>query len=325
MTIQSPNIENFAITLPITEEIRQIAHRFAAQQPSRNKAEQVFLNSIAVSVVNNYLSMLGISTDLAHSDSWNPVMQLCNNVADLDIPELGKLECRPIKSSESSCKIPLEVMDLRIGYLVVQIDDLCRNANILGFTPQVTTEELAIADLQPPESLIDFLHESKGFAVETSGTNLGQWLNGFVQTGWQTVENLLTPGKLTPTYGFRNSKSADSNTVELSATNDSVTRAKLIDLGDRLGELSVVLLVDLRPEAHDNYAVTLRVYPLANKIYLPNGLELKVLEISNEVFLEAQARSRDNYIQLKFSGQSEEVFKIEIILDNLKFSEEFKL
>lgn len=325
MIPKPPKIENFAIPLPITGETRQIASQFAAQQPIREKAEQILLNTIAVSVVNNYLNMLGISTNLSNSDSWNPVMRLCNNVADLDIPGVGKLECRPIKSSASSCQIPMEVWDLRIGYVVVQIDDSLRKAAILGFSPQVTTKELALANLRPPEELIDCLHEFKESIADNSLINLGQWLNNVFETGWQTVESLLTSQQLTPAFGFRRAELLEPNVSESEIANNRVSRAKLINLGLQFGKRNVVLLVEISPEEKGNIAVTLQVHPSSNDICLPKALELKVIESSDEVFMQAQARSRDKYIQLQFSGQSEEIFGVEIVLDGSKFSERFKL
>ncbi len=326
MIPKPPKIENFAIPLPITGETRQIASQFAAQQPIREKAEQILLNTIAVSVVNNYLNMLGISTNLSNSDSWNPVMRLCNNVADLDIPGVGKLECRPIQTtSASSCQIPLEVWNLRIGYVVVQIDDSLKVAAILGFTPEVTTEELLLANLRPPEELIDRLHQFPESFGDNSLVNLGQWFNNIFETGWETVESILNPEQLSPAFGFRNVELPDSDSPESSTADGSVIMAKLIDLGVQLGARNVVLLLEISEEENGKIAVTLQLHPNPNDIYLPEAMELKVLEASDTVFMQAQARSRDNYIQLKFTGQPEETFKVEIILDDIKYSETFKL
>ena len=320
MISKSPDIQNWAIPLPITGKNRQIASQFAAQQPNKEKAEQVLFNTLAVAVVNNYLNMLGFSTDLANSDSWNPVIQLCSNVADLEIPGVGKLECRPIKSSADSCQIPLEVRELRIGYLIVQIDDSLKKAAILGFTPQVTTDELVLAHLRPPEELIDRLHEVQESSADNSLINLGQWLNNIFETGWEGVESLLNPEQLTPAFGFRWSELLESEIAK-----NRVSRAKLINLGLQFGKCNLVLLVEINAEENSNTAVTLQVHPSPNQLYLPTGLELKVIEPSDAVFMEAQARSRDNYIQLQFSGQPEEVFRVEIMLDGIKFSEKFKL
>ena len=86
-----------------------------------------------------------------------------------------------------------------------------------------------------------------------------------------------------------------------------------------------MLLVRLVPEDNDDVGVTLQVHPQKDELTLPYTLKLRVLENANTVFLEAQARERDNYIQLQFSGQPKEVFAVEIILDDVKFTEQFQL
>jgi hypothetical protein len=100
---------------------------------------------------------------------------------------------------------------------------------------------------------------------------------------------------------------------------------KLINLGLQFGDRNLILLVEISPEENGNIAVTLQVHPNFSDLYLPEGLELKVLESSDEVFLQVQARKRDNFIQLQFSGQPEEIFRVEIILAEIVFSEKFKL
>ncbi|MEM6612281.1 MAG: DUF1822 family protein [Cyanobacteria bacterium P01_C01_bin.72] len=324
MNPPNPEIEDFAISLPITTEIWQMASQFASRQPTPAKAEQIRLNTIAVLVTNNYLNMLDVATDLANSDSLNPIMQVCGNGADLELREIGKLECRPIKSSDTTCQIPLEVWDLRIGYVVVRIEEDFKSAAILGFTAQVATEELAIADLEPPEALIDRLHESPESVMENALTNLGQWFNDVIETGWQSLDNLLNSDRLTPAYGFRSIDSLDSADAE--QPDDSITKVKLIDLGVQVGDRQVILLVKLEPEADNNIGVTLQVLPQINEIHLPENLELKVLDSSSlEVFMETRARSRDNYVQLQFSGQPGEMFEAVISLGGVDFSEQFQL
>lgn len=325
MLLQSPEIDNLTFILPITRQNRQIAKQFAIGQATKEKAEQVWLNTLAVLVVNNYLTMLGIDTDLAKSDSWNRVMQITSNVADLEIVGVGKLECRPIKNSDSNCFIPPEVKELRIGYLVIKIDDSYKKATIMGFVPQVATAELAINSLNPPEMLIDRIHELKESRAANSMVHLNRWLDNVFEAGWQTVESLLTPERLTPAFGFRRVELLELNILESRLKDNRVSRAKLIDLGIQFGERQVVLLLEINIESDGNIGVTVQVHPAAPNIYLPKKLELKVLEKKDVVFMEAQARSKDNYIQLQFSGQTEETFIVEIILDDIKFSEHFKL
>ena len=322
MISKSPERDNLAITLPITGEMRQIASNFAAQQPTKEKAQQVMLNTLAVSVVNNYLSMLGIATNLANSDSWNPVLQICSNVADLEISGVGKLECRPIINAADICPIPPDVRELRIGYVVVQLDNSGKKAAILGYTPQVTTEDLVLDNLRPPEALIDHLHELQ---ESSSLINLGQWFSNIIETGWEAVEKLLNPQQITPAIGLRSTELLQSNLSESELVKNWVSKAKLINLGLYFNKRNLVLLVKINAEENGNIAVTLQVHPSPNDLYLPEGLKLKVIEASGEIFMEAQARSRDNYTQLQFTGQPEEFFTVEMILDDLKFSENFKL
>ncbi|MEM7756797.1 MAG: DUF1822 family protein [Cyanobacteria bacterium P01_A01_bin.40] len=317
--------EKIAVSLPITSKNREIAHNFAAQQATKQKTEQVLYNTLAVLTVQSYLEMLGIATDLLESDSWNPVMRACNNVADLNISDLGKLECRPLKKLDASCHIPMEVWDLRLGYVLVKIDDSLKKASLLGFVPQVASEELSISALRPIEGLIDRLHGVRELTADSSVVNLGQWLNNIFPSGWSTVENLLNLEQLTTAWGFRNTELSPASFSESEKTKTSIQRAKLIDLGIQLGDCPIVLLVEITLEDSGSIAVTLQVHPSPNNVYLPETLILKVIESSGEVFMQAQARSQDNFIQLQFSGQPGESFSVQIALSNAELTEQFQL
>ena len=319
------DIRNGAILLPITSEVRAIAHNFAAGQATEQKAEQVLYNTLAVLTVKSFLEMLGIATDLPGSDSWNPIMRTCDNVADLNILNLGKLECRPLKNSDTNCHIPMEVWDLRLGYVAVKIDDSFKKAELLGYIPRVATEELAIACFNPIEALIDRLHDLKTSTANSTVVNLEKWFNNIVTAGWTTVESLLNSEQLTTAWGFRNSELSPKKSSELQATNNNIQRAKLIDLGIQLGDRQVVLLVEITPEENGNIAVILQVHPSSNSVYLPETLMLKVVESSGKIFMRAQARSQDNFIQLQFSGQLKERFTVQIILGDVELIEEFQL
>jgi hypothetical protein len=41
--------------------------------------------------------------------------------------------------------------------------------------------------------------------------------------------------------------------------------------------------------------------------------------------MEAQARSRDNFIQLQFSGEAKELFTVQIMLDDAELTEQFQI
>lgn len=153
------SITNLTLRLVLTQTAKKIAQVFAAQQPTPQKQQQVQLNTLAVCLMNDYLQKMKIQTDLASGDSWNPVLRLCSDVADLLVVGVGRLECRPIMPKQTVCVVPPEVWEDRIGYVVVEIDTLHRKANLLGFASRVTSDELPLNQLQPPRKLISYLQK----------------------------------------------------------------------------------------------------------------------------------------------------------------------
>jgi hypothetical protein len=320
MTKITHMVDDFVIELPISQAARTIAQKFANQQPTITKAEQVRLNTLAVLVVNDYLQMMEIPTNLQASDSWNPIMQLCANVADLEITSVGRLECRPIQLQEQGCLIPPETWEERVGYVVVQIDEALQTANLLGFIRTADTELLRLNQLQPIEALIDHIAQLKTSPIQPL-VNLSQWLMNQFEAGWQTVESLRDLLDSRPAYAFRGgvtTEETSSNQPEL-----ATKRAKLIDLGIQIANHLVMLIVEISPEPNGKTSIRLQLHPTGNQIYLPEGVKLTVLDQSKEVFLEAQARSADNYIQLQFRGDIQERFSVQISLGDMSFTENF--
>lgn len=313
-------VDDLGIKLPIAQTARTIAQQFANQQPTFTKAEQVRLNTLAVWVVNDYLQMMEIPTNLNASDSWNPIMQLCANVADLEIPLVGRLECRPVQMHEQECLMPPETWQDRFGYVVVQINESLQEANILGFIRTVNNEVLQLNQLQPIEALIDRIAQLKTSPVQPL-VNLSQWFINQFEVGWQTVESLRDLLEYTPTYAFRG-----GITTEETSPNQpqlATKRAKLIDLGIQIANHPVMLIVEISPEANAKTSIRLQLHPTGKQIYLPEKVKLIVLDESGEIFLEAQARSADNYIQLQFRGDMQERFSVQISLDEMSFTEHF--
>jgi Protein of unknown function (DUF1822) len=330
---------DYAVPLPLTSRAFQVAREFSAQQPTPEKAEQVKLNTLAVWVVNEYLQMMGISTDVEASDSWNPVLRLCADVADLEVINAGRLECRPVRVSETSCHIPQEVGESRIGYAIVQIDEAEQQANLLGFAPAYSQEILPIAALQPPEDLLDRLHDRLDCAtspVRTATaaiTHLSQWFDNLFETGWQAAEALLNSGELNPGFAFRGfDVDGISQPLSLKESSDDrllletgIRRVKLIDLGVQLSSHRVGLLIEIKPTSQTAIEIGVQVHPLDNQTYLPPDLQLIVVDESCEVFMEAKSRSADNYIQLQFSGQPGEGFEIQLKLNEVSITEQFTI
>ncbi|MCU0541130.1 MAG: DUF1822 family protein [Oscillatoriaceae cyanobacterium Prado104] len=183
------------VPLPITGDAKRLARQFANDIPNPQKAEQVYLNTLAVCTVNNYLRIVGIPTNLSAGDSWNPAARLLANVADLEVTGLGFLECRPMQKSASFCYVPPEVQDERIGYVVVQIDEEAGEAILLGFAATVESEELLVKDLGSIDDLLEYLTVPTP-QIAKQPIDLNRWLQNIFDAGWETVEMLLNPPQL---------------------------------------------------------------------------------------------------------------------------------
>ena len=123
---------HLGITLPITSEFRRVADAFAVQCSIPEKADQIRRNTLAVCAVNLYLQIMEIPTQVEKSDSWQPMMQMMADVADLPVPGIGSLSCRAVLPGEETCYVPPEDWSDRAGYIAVVIDE--QTATLVGFT-----------------------------------------------------------------------------------------------------------------------------------------------------------------------------------------------
>lgn len=340
-----PTYEAHSLTLPIPAAARTIAEQFASEQPTPERAEQVRRNTIAVLVVQDYLQLMDIPTSLMTSDSWNPVTRLMGDVADLMLPGHGRLECRPVAIDTDICAVPPETWnidedgdidhDLRLGYVSVQFDPTTlKEATIVGFLPSVVTEEVELASFQPIEALLEVL---SGQVIETTPpendfgqawVNLGRWLQDQVDEGWQTIESLFNNPELSPAFAFRGVAVRSNVGAEAVRGNErdefgaTQRRARLIDLGIQAGTQVLALIVELRPEAQQQTGIRIQLHP-TQQPYLPEGIRLVILDQTETIFGEVQARATDNYIQWQFSGVSNERFTVQIQLDETQVVQEF--
>ena len=319
----------FALTLPLTQGARRTALEFASQQPTPAKAEQVRLNTLAVLVMQDYFQLMEIPTDLQAGDGWDPVMRVCMDVADLELPGVGRLECRPVKPDCDRCLVPAETWEDRVGYVVVQVDEASSEAQILGFVPMVNDEELALNQLRSPEDLLDHLYELRQSlvtiptgssrvnptreVVAQTVTHLSSWLQNAVRegqdaiaAGWQTVEQVLNPVALSPAYAFRRGGS-------------SVRYAKRIHLGNDV----VAFVVDVRSETDFEHAIRLQLHPVDGGTQLPRGLQLAVLDQTGEVLIDAQATGNEDFLELQIDGATGEEFQVQIQLNSFENTQSF--
>lgn len=307
------NIEDSSISLPITTAARNTAQRFASQQPSPEAAERVRRNTLSVVVNRDYLEMMGIATNLEASDSWHPVVCLGYDVADLKIDGFGKLECRSLRAGESTCYMPPEVWEDRIGYTVLRLEEDGRSATILGFVKKVSTEYLALDHLEPIENLCEAIA-----ALRPKPIRIIDWFQGLFDSVWQEIETLLVNPQ--PQFAW---KSANRSTISNPSSNQTeVRRGKAIDLSDYLPNCQVALVVTIWQETENKTNIRLAVYPITG-MYLPQFLKLVVLDETGNVFKEIESRSIDNFIQFELYGDAGEHFSAQVVFAELVVTENF--
>lgn len=303
MINNTKKIEEKSIPVSITQAALRMARQFADQQPTQEKKEQVYLNTLAVCVVNDYMEMMEIPTNLRASDSWNPAMHLYADVADLKLTGLGYLECRPVREG-TLCYIPPEVPDDRTGVVVVKIDAELQEATLLGFTKTVRTGELSISQLQTVDDLLEHLDRLERNQDEVS---LSQWLQNIFEVGWQSVEEILAPKAPLLAFRYRH----------------RVTRGKLIDLGIQLPGQAVALVVTLTSETEVQIHIKVQVYPTGEQAYLPPNLTLKVLEGEGVAVMGARTGSANTHMTLEFSARLGERFSVRVELGDISITDNF--
>ncbi len=301
--------DNFIV--PLTLEAHRIAQKFYQNLSNSGKAKQVYLNTLAVYAVNFYLECLGIETELTASNSWQPLMQLLSNIADLEVKNLGKLECRPMLPDLKVCQIPPEVFSDRIGYVVVGLDAELTQATLLGFVPKITSEELPLNQLKPLPDLIEYISQKQ------PQIRLNQWLNQLFEVGWETVEAMW---EQLPALALNYRSPSQLKITTSENLVSGVKRGKLLNLS-RV-EDKVALCVRIKPINSSKMDISVEIYPVVGKIYLPQDLQLIVLDETGEAVMQAVAKGTKS-MQLKFSGERGESFVIKVALGNISITEAF--
>ncbi|MFN6565484.1 MAG: DUF1822 family protein [Nostoc sp. ChiSLP01] len=311
--------QSLTFSVPISLSDRTLAEQFRSQHSNPVKAKRVYLNTLAVSAVKFYLRCMGIETNWSGSLSWNPAMQTVMDVADLQVIGQGKIECLPVLPNEKIIQIPPEVCSDRIGYVAVQLDESLREATLLGFMKTVNESScVAINELRSLEEFI--LQLSKTSENIKQPIHLSNWLINVVEAGWQTVESLLISQPAELAFKFRSTE----QTLDRNSKNStfSVQKGILLDLGQQSESKPIFLIVGLIPVSEQEINICVKVCPASSQKYLPEELEVMVLDDLGTSVMQATARSTKG-IQLNFSSELGEHFSIKIALGDVKFIEAF--
>lgn len=319
---------NLSDTIFISDADHITAKKFASEQSSPAKFKQVYLNTLAVQAVQRYINWFELHTDLEQSESWNPVIRSFNNLADLLISNIGRIECIPILPEQKIIPISSEVSEDRIAYIAVQFQQELNKVCLLGFLPTLTKEQLekppqidelpgikeedllypiTLEQLQPISQLHDYLTAVENRNNKPTGVKLSNWFTDIIDDTWQMIEQVFSPRKIAE-LGCRDSE------------NNAAIRARKIDFPT--AKLSVILTVSASELALINRKVQLTIYP-QNRKTLPEGGKIVIFDTEWEMIKNCETTIGDPLLTISHSDKIGERFIVQIVFGQDQYIEEF--
>jgi hypothetical protein len=290
------SLEELAIPFPIPASFRQQATAYASQYFTEAAQSRVYLNTLALLVSNGYLRLLGFETNLSNPERWNAALRLWSGSNELELPGLGNLECCVIPTGRQRIIIPSEILGDAIGYLFVEIASSQTSANLIGFLPlvdgEITDTEVAIADLQSMDDLVDYLAQlqttdlTQEFAARKI-TYLRNWLNNIYTADWEP--------------SMRDLRGA--------------TCKKKLQLAGQIFELQLSI------SQSEDELMLVRVIVQAENTYLPRGMQVSVPDES-DIYTETVNEAAD-LISIPLELAYGEEFWVELRLGEASIREYF--
>ena len=312
-------------------DLDRVAHataaKFASQHRSISKGRSVYLNTLAVCAVRQYLSVTcQLDLDLHCGDSWQIGMQSIMNVADLVIPNVGKIECLSVLPTATEITIPAD-LDERIGYVIVQFSEQLTSVELLGFIdavqPQLHQQSTAAVvalnstEIQSIDRLLDVIYS-------TRISNLQEFLAGILGTGWEPIlqQSSAQIDATEREFALRNPLDLANNT-----NYDSIrdfTASKMINLRANIANVPLLMMIGLSVEPDERVKVRIRIHAAGGVPMLPADLKLTLQAENGQFLSEIQYPEAMNFIQLQsFKLHPGTQFKIRVALDNCSFTESF--
>ncbi|MDJ1181765.1 DUF1822 family protein [Roseofilum casamattae] len=304
---------NPTIAIPLTLSAHQLARCHAWKQIDPKRAKQVYLNTLAIHAVKDYLGWLDIATNWPESESANPIQQSLCNSADLVISGKGTIECRPVLPDETTCTIPEDTWGDRLAYIAVRLNPELTEGTLLGYLSEVERYKTPLNQLHSLDTLLDRLDEEADEAIL-----LTQWLNHAFDAGWQTLSELLGPDEPQFAFNFR-SPASQSNPSSSAAT---IKRGKHLQL--QPDRDPVGLFVGIEPSDREEFDISVELSPTGAERHLPKELQLSILDDEDRVVMHASSRGTKS-IQLDFSAEVGDRFSIKVTLGEIGVTEFFAI
>ena len=288
-----------------------LAEELAREQITPEKSKSIYLNTLAIYAVELYLQTLDIATNFSEGDWRNPLWRSLLDTADLVIPHVGKIECRPILSTDANMSTPGTSEEV-VGYMAVQFSESLESVELVGFAAAAIVNgnhQIALTSLQPIEDVLDQL---------TPVVRLWQWVKGMADSSWQVVDSLIEDAATQirdlaaePEMAFRFRQRTDD---------DSMRRFREITVShDRLR-----LIIERIPQENTTkIQIVVKVCPLSDTALIPPDLQLIVS--AGETTLKPVGRDVGNFIEKRFTGEPGERFNLRVVQGDAAFMESYEI
>ncbi|PSN16455.1 hypothetical protein C7271_20240 [filamentous cyanobacterium CCP5] len=296
---------NRDIPVLVRQSSLETARAFAAEAADPTKGKQICLNTLSVLSVHEYLSILGIATDVTEGDGWQPHLRLIDNPADIYLAERGLVECIPVAPGTTEISVSPDVQFRRIAYVVVELQEPFQEAQLKGFgkASEITHDRLSIDQLHPISDLPQHL-------AKFHASHLGQWFQGHIESIWQPPEQIIATRY--PAFRFR----AQSGPI--------LRKARPITLKSDVGLPLQLGLIIAAKSGDESIFVSAQLHPGIKSnaesnigCTLPAGVVLELRSDEEKMIQAVSARPTpaDTFIQLKpFECFPNEQYQICVIL-----------
>lgn len=307
------------LCLKFNEQDREKARFLASQYTDLAGSDRAFLNSLCLEVI---LPSIKDIFDLKESDinisqiqkKHLSIWQSLNGVA-IDLP-LGRLVLIPTEELDTEeLRVPQAWVDQQelAGdfYLAIQVSPEESWLRVWGFTTQKKLRELGIHDSRDGSYAID--RSDLWSSLETMPA-IWNFINQPVQEPvyhlnilsqldfsplWQTFEDLIATFNWQPAMELRQNRFKHH-------------WARKIDEVITINDHPFALTIAFQEEAPKEYSVQVRLSSGNEQLYLPDDIELLVLEANGNIIDQIKSRKADNWIQLGFKGKVQEEFQVKV-------------
>lgn len=101
----------------------------------------------------------------------------------------------------------------------------------------------------------------------------------------------------------------------------AIWQGKILNLDSQ----NLGLLMGILPKNKNTIDIFVRIYAINNNDYLPENLQLQILDQNNNIFAKIIADNQSNIIQYKFWGNFQETFSLKVILNDHYIEENFNI